>query len=197
MRALPECRSRIADPRSLAPSLRQYELDQVQRVTARDSSISAPCRDSPGEAPRLDDATLSCQLDFMTSPASNKRREVAQPRSFDRASLTSTPIEPRPCARRAGSRGPLVIRQGNAFANPLWRRIEERIFRLEEHLFGVYGRWFDLFRTELLRSRKGRVAAFLQRPCPSAGRGPLGRWVRSRRLPWCSARTSAGGRRLP
>ncbi|ASY71698.1 hypothetical protein SF83666_b50490 (plasmid) [Sinorhizobium fredii CCBAU 83666] len=32
-----------------APSLRQYELDQVQRVTARSSSISAPCRDPPGE----------------------------------------------------------------------------------------------------------------------------------------------------
>ncbi|APG89282.1 hypothetical protein SAMCCGM7_pC2106 (plasmid) [Sinorhizobium americanum CCGM7] len=31
------------------PSLRQYELDQVQRVTALSSSISAPCRDPPGE----------------------------------------------------------------------------------------------------------------------------------------------------
>jgi len=46
----------IQSHRALAPSLRQYELDQVQRVTAPTigkavlfSSISAPCRDPPGE----------------------------------------------------------------------------------------------------------------------------------------------------
>jgi hypothetical protein len=39
-----------------APSLRQYELDQVQRVTAPrkpHSRISAPWRDTPGECSKL------------------------------------------------------------------------------------------------------------------------------------------------
>jgi len=48
-----ESHARIQCLRALAPSLRQYELDQVQRVTAHDSSISAPCRDPPGECGKV------------------------------------------------------------------------------------------------------------------------------------------------
>ena len=44
-----------ATGKASAPSLRQHELDQVQRVTALPmaSSISAPCRDTPGEDERM------------------------------------------------------------------------------------------------------------------------------------------------
>jgi hypothetical protein len=47
-----------------APSLRQYELDQVQRVTALrkpPSRISAPCRDTPGECVKLTGSVGPCQ----------------------------------------------------------------------------------------------------------------------------------------
>ena len=49
---------------ALAPSLRQYELDQVQRVTAlpsRRSDISAPCRDTPGECVKCGQKREPCQ----------------------------------------------------------------------------------------------------------------------------------------
>lgn len=49
---------RIAEQRNLSPTLRQCELDQIQWVTARFSSIR-PLPRTPGGARRLDDAVPS------------------------------------------------------------------------------------------------------------------------------------------
>ena len=66
---------------ALAPSLRQYELDQVQRVTAlleggkatdHASRISAPCRDPPGEY-----ANLGTDLDGASRAVWRRTRHAA------------------------------------------------------------------------------------------------------------------------
>jgi hypothetical protein len=49
----PECLSRISGLLRLAPSLRQYELDQVQRVTAlREPAESQPLVGTPLVSPK-------------------------------------------------------------------------------------------------------------------------------------------------
>ena len=89
---------------ALAPSLRQYELDQVQRVTAlleggkatcHASRISAPCRDPPGEYANLgtvlDEASRAVWRGSRHATRLKGRNTVKKSNNYNRALDSAAP----------------------------------------------------------------------------------------------------------